>query len=94
MKASMLVELKKATEYLSIQMDPSMKGNGKAETAVGKENIHTLMVTGMRGDGNKTWRTDKEIIITNKLTQIIEVQYLLSNAFSFSFEIIILSFHF
>jgi hypothetical protein len=54
MKASMLVELKKATEYLSIQMDPSMKGNGKAETAVGKENIHTLMVTGMRGDGNKT----------------------------------------
>jgi hypothetical protein len=50
----MSVELEKATEHFTIQMDPSIKGNGKVGCVLGMENIPTLMATGIRELGNRT----------------------------------------
>ena len=44
----MFVALNKAKEYLSIQMDPSMKENGKEDTGVGRAGTRTQTVTGMK----------------------------------------------
>lgn len=51
MKASMFAVLNMAKDYLSIRMDPSMKGNGKQDTAADRASTHTQMVTGMKDPG-------------------------------------------
>ena len=47
----MFVALNKAKEHLSIQMDPSAKGNGKEDTGVGRAGTRAQTVIGMKEPG-------------------------------------------